>query len=270
LGSASPRVPALLFALEDFKQPRSDLALIRSRVRARPAAAPSQSRCGVVRDAVLVVLADRESEAKTIDVHAAVSELLDEVVQEALHREEPIDERTRSKSGDVGDHSGTGELIALVQHDPEGDVVFETLLVKMREHCPPQATHPGLPIADRDPAEASQPVGNWLGRFAGAPRNRVDVRLADVKRQWTAGDPPCSRRQRRDLRQAARDRAAAPGGRDVNHKRVERLMRAEGIQGAYVASKRRRSGDGLLGVDSMRAWPDLPERDFSPAAPNQV
>ena len=33
-------------------------------------------------------------------------------------------------------------------------------------------------------------------------------------------------------------------GHEVNIKRVERLMRVEGIQGAYVPPKRRRSGDG--------------------------
>ena len=60
-------------------------------------------------------------------------------------------------------------------------------------------------------------------------------------------------------------------GRVVNHKRVARLMRVEGIQGAYVAPKRRRaSGDGVLGVDGVRVWPDLVKRDFAPSAPNQL
>src|SRR5207249_2142086 len=59
-------------------------------------------------------------------------------------------------------------------------------------------------------------------------------------------------------------------GRAVNAKRVERLMRADGLQGAHVAARRRRDGDGLLGVDGVRAWPDLLQRDFSPAAPNQA
>jgi transposase InsO family protein len=59
-------------------------------------------------------------------------------------------------------------------------------------------------------------------------------------------------------------------GRAVNHKRVERLMRAEGIQGAYVAPKRRRDGDGVLGVDGVRVWPDLVRRDFQPAGPNEL
>lgn len=59
-------------------------------------------------------------------------------------------------------------------------------------------------------------------------------------------------------------------GREVNLKRVERLMRVEGIQGAYVAPKRRRSGDGVLGVDGVRVWPDLVKRDFRPDAPNQL
>ncbi len=59
-------------------------------------------------------------------------------------------------------------------------------------------------------------------------------------------------------------------GHEVNHKRVERLMRTEGIIGAHVPARRRRDGDGVLGVAGVRAWPDLLARDFSPAAPNQA
>jgi len=60
-------------------------------------------------------------------------------------------------------------------------------------------------------------------------------------------------------------------GHGVNIKRVERLMRVEGIQGAYVAPKRRRGGeDGVLGVDGVRVWPDLVKRDFQPDGPNQL
>jgi len=59
-------------------------------------------------------------------------------------------------------------------------------------------------------------------------------------------------------------------GHEVNLKRVERLMRVEGIQGAYVPPKRRRSADGVLGVEGVRAWPDLVKRDFRPDAPNQL
>ena len=55
-------------------------------------------------------------------------------------------------------------------------------------------------------------------------------------------------------------------GHEVNHKRIERLMRVEGIQGAYVPPKRRRSCDGVLGVDGVRVWPDLVKRDFQPTA----
>jgi putative transposase len=47
-------------------------------------------------------------------------------------------------------------------------------------------------------------------------------------------------------------------GQEVNHKRVERLMRVEGIHGAFVPPKRRRSAaDGVLGVDGVKIWPDL-------------
>ena len=59
-------------------------------------------------------------------------------------------------------------------------------------------------------------------------------------------------------------------GHEVNLKRVERLMRVEGVQGAYVPPKRRRTGDGVLGVDGVRIWPDLVGRDFQPDAPNQL
>ena len=60
-------------------------------------------------------------------------------------------------------------------------------------------------------------------------------------------------------------------GHRVNLKRVERLMRVERIQGAYVPAKRRRGGeDGVLGVDSVRVSPDLVKRNFQPAGPNEL
>jgi len=43
-------------------------------------------------------------------------------------------------------------------------------------------------------------------------------------------------------------------GQAVNPKRVERLMRAEGIVGAHVPARRRRDSDGVLGVAGVRAW----------------
>jgi putative transposase len=59
-------------------------------------------------------------------------------------------------------------------------------------------------------------------------------------------------------------------GHQVNHKRVERLMREEAIAGAYVPTRRRVGRDGVLGVDGVRVWTDLIERDFTPGAPNQL
>ena len=59
-------------------------------------------------------------------------------------------------------------------------------------------------------------------------------------------------------------------GREVNHKRIERLMRVEGIQGAYVPPKRRGNADCALGVDGVKVWPDLVKRDFQPTGPNQL
>lgn len=59
-------------------------------------------------------------------------------------------------------------------------------------------------------------------------------------------------------------------GHEVNHKRIERLMRVEGIQGAYVPPKRRGNADCALGVDGVKVWPDLVKRDFQPDGPNQA
>ena len=57
----------------------------------------------------------------------------------------------------------------------------------------------------------------------------------------------------------------------VNKKRVERLMRVSEIVGAHVPSRRRRAGaDGLLGIEGVKAWPDLVGRDFAPQAPDQL
>jgi putative transposase len=60
-------------------------------------------------------------------------------------------------------------------------------------------------------------------------------------------------------------------GYEINIKRVERLMRVERIQGAFVPARSRRGGgDGGLGVDGVRVWPDLVKRDFQPAGPNEL
>jgi putative transposase len=59
-------------------------------------------------------------------------------------------------------------------------------------------------------------------------------------------------------------------GHQVNLKRVERLMRVGGVQGAHVPSRRRHSRHGVLGVEGVRVWPDLVKRDFQPAAPNEL
>ena len=58
-------------------------------------------------------------------------------------------------------------------------------------------------------------------------------------------------------------------GREVNHKRIERLMRVEGIQGAAVRAAqaprqcrlrtRRRRGEGLAGSGQARLPADRPE-----------
>jgi putative transposase len=87
----------------------------------------------------------------------------------------------------------------------------------------------------------------------------VEIRRVHAQSDGTYG----SRRVHAQLR---RD------GHAVNVKRVERLMRVEGIKGAYVPAKRRTGGeeDGVLGVDGVRVWPDLVKRDFQPAGPNEL
>ena len=60
-------------------------------------------------------------------------------------------------------------------------------------------------------------------------------------------------------------------GAAVNRKRVERLMRAGQIVGAHVPARRRKAdGAGVLGVQGVKAWPDLVGRDFAPSAPNEL
>jgi putative transposase len=60
-------------------------------------------------------------------------------------------------------------------------------------------------------------------------------------------------------------------GVEVNKKRVERLMRVGEIVGAHVPARRRRSdASGLLGIEGVKAWPDLVGRDFAPQAPDQL
>jgi len=86
--------------------------------------------------------------------------------------------------------------------------------------------------------------------------------VADIRRVHAASDGAYGKR--RVCEQLRRE------GQEVNRKRVERLMRVEGIVGAHVPARRRRDGDGVLGVAGVRAWPDLLARDFSPGAPNQA
>jgi len=114
-------------------------------------------------------------------------------------------------------------------------------------------------------------------------------RVLEVSRSgyyaW-ARRPPCARAVKNavlvgEIRRVHADSDGAYGkrrvtmqlrreGHTVNQKRVERLMRVEGIVGAHVPRRRRRDPDGLLGVAGVRVWPDLLKRDFSPAAPNQA
>jgi transposase InsO family protein len=103
----------------------------------------------------------------------------------------------------------------------------------------------------------------WAGRPPSERERANAVLLVEIRRVHADNDGVYgSRRVHAQLR---RD------GHAVNVKRVERLMRVEGIQGAYVPAKRRRGGgDGVLGVDGVRVWPDLVKRDFQPDGPNQL
>jgi len=103
----------------------------------------------------------------------------------------------------------------------------------------------------------------WARRPPSARDLANEALIADIRRIHAESDGAYGKR-----RVAAQLRAE---GRVVNDKRVERLMRLEGLQGAHVPPRRRpRAGDGLLGVEGVRAWPDLLKRDFNPAAPNQA
>ena len=102
------------------------------------------------------------------------------------------------------------------------------------------------------------------GYYAWAPALAVERTLAnatlveEIRRVHAESDGTYgSRRVHAELRRE---------GHEVNHKRIERLMRVEGIQGAYVPPKRRRNADCALGVDGVKVWPDLVKRDFQPTA----
>jgi transposase InsO family protein len=102
----------------------------------------------------------------------------------------------------------------------------------------------------------------WAGRPASARAVANAGLVAAIRRVHAESDGTYgSRRVHAELRRE---------GQEVNIKRVERLMRVEGIQGAYVPPKRRRGGDGVLGVDGVRVWPDLVKHDFQPDGPNQL
>jgi putative transposase len=102
----------------------------------------------------------------------------------------------------------------------------------------------------------------WKSRPA-SPRAVANTALmGEIRRVHTESDGTYgSRRVCLQLREE---------GRVVNRKRVERLMRVEGVQGAFIPKRRRYSDDGVLGVDGVRVWPDLVARDFQPSGPNQL
>lgn len=102
----------------------------------------------------------------------------------------------------------------------------------------------------------------WAGRPPSERAVQNAVLIGEIRRVHAESDGTYgSRRVHAQLRRE---------GHVVNLKRVERLMRVEGIQGAYVPPKRRRGSDGVLGVEGVKAWPDLVKRDFQPDGPNEL
>jgi len=102
----------------------------------------------------------------------------------------------------------------------------------------------------------------WARRPPCARAVKNAALVEDIRRVHAASDGVYGKRR---VTQELRREGIA-----VNQKRVERLMRVEGIAGAHVPARRHRDPDGVLGVAGVRAWPDLVARDFSPAAPNQA
>ena len=108
-------------------------------------------------------------------------------------------------------------------------------------------------------------------RFIDAEKGNFDVavmcRVSGVSRSgyyaWARRSPSERTLTRRRSRRSCRAHTQSDGtygsrrvhaelrraGHEVNHKRIERLMRMQGIQGAYVPPKRRRNADCALGVD---------------------
>ena len=97
------------------------------------------------------------------------------------------------------------------------------------------------------------------GRRPPSERDQVDARLLDQirRRHERSRGSYGSRRIFLDLRD---------DGVRVGKKRVERLMRRDGLSG-YV---KRRKGTTTIRVQGVRAASDLVGRDFNPAAPNRV
>jgi putative transposase len=102
----------------------------------------------------------------------------------------------------------------------------------------------------------------WAGRGPSERDRANEQMLEEIRRVHAASDGTYGpRRVAKQLRAE---------GHVVNRKRVERLMRLDRLQGAYVPPKRRKDPDAPLGVAGVRAWPDLVGRDFMPQAPNQL
>ncbi|MBM7509617.1 transposase InsO family protein [Nocardioides salarius] len=91
-------------------------------------------------------------------------------------------------------------------------------------------------------------------------RARADAELATRIRAAHAEDKTCGA-----PRITAELNDNAPGGERVNHKRVARVMRLEGIRG-YVKKRRVRT---TTPEPSGQKYPDLLKRDFTAPAPNQ-
>jgi hypothetical protein len=79
--SPDDKVAALVLALQSFKPPRMDRTrIMRRSVPKRSKKVATRHRRGLVRDVVLLVLADCDRPARVKDIHGAACDLLSETV----------------------------------------------------------------------------------------------------------------------------------------------------------------------------------------------
>jgi putative transposase len=131
--------------------------------------------------------------------------------------------------------------------------------VTVYRHISAERAHCALPVSLMCELLDVSESGYWAwSRRAPSDRELSDAWLAERIRRIHAdsGGTYGSPRVHAELRRQ---------GIRVGRKRVERLMRAAGLEGAH--QRRRRKGSTVR-VPGVRPAPDLVERNFRPAAPN--